>query len=102
MSGRSILMPMRLTDPSEGPPRRVPNLQAVLAALVLVVTAFSSVAMVHFATATGRAGGLAGDIMAVSARRLAGGPRLPLRELRRHRALCPAEDRLLQLHHRSG
>src|ERR1700761_4673908 len=56
MSGRSILMPMRLTDPAEGPPRRVPNLQAALAALVLVATAFSSVAAVHFATATSRAG----------------------------------------------
>src|SRR6185312_14579499 len=55
MSGRSILMPMRLSDP-EGPSRRVPNLQAALAALVLVATAFSSVAAVHFATARGGAG----------------------------------------------
>ena len=56
MSGRGILMPMRLTDPEEGRSRRAPNFQAVLAALVLVATAFSSVAAVHFATATGSAG----------------------------------------------
>jgi hypothetical protein len=55
MSGRAILMPMRLTDP-EGPSRRAPNFQAALAALVLVATAFSSVAGVHFVTARGSAG----------------------------------------------
>ena len=55
MSGRSILMPMRLSD-SEGPSRRVPNLQAALAALVLVATAFSSVAAVHFASPRGGTG----------------------------------------------
>ena len=45
---------------------------------------------------------LARDRLAVSARRLAGGPRLPLPAgLRRGcRTLCAAEDRLLQLRHR--
>jgi hypothetical protein len=56
MSGRAILMPMQLTDPAEGPPRRAPNFQAALAALVLVATAFSSVAAVHFAAPRGAAG----------------------------------------------
>jgi hypothetical protein len=56
MSGRAILMPMRLTDPAEGPPRRAPNVQAALAALVLVATAFSSVAAVHFTSPRGGAG----------------------------------------------
>jgi hypothetical protein len=56
MSGRAILMPMRLTDPAEGPSRRAPNFQAALAALVLVATAFSSVAAVHFAAPHGDAG----------------------------------------------
>jgi hypothetical protein len=56
MSGRAILMPMRLTDPAEGPPRRAPNVQAALAALVLVATAFSSVAAVHFAAPRDGAG----------------------------------------------
>jgi hypothetical protein len=55
MSGRAILMPMRLTDPAEGPSRRAPNVQAALAALVLVATAFSSVAAVHFASPRGGA-----------------------------------------------
>jgi hypothetical protein len=49
MSGRAILMPMRLTDLVAAPPCRATNFKVVLAALVLVVTAFSSVAMVHFA-----------------------------------------------------
>ena len=48
MSGRAILRPMRLT--AEGLSRRAPNFKAGLAALVLVATAFSSVAMVHFAS----------------------------------------------------
>jgi hypothetical protein len=56
MSGRAILMPMRLTDPAEGPSRRAPNFQAALAALVLVATAFSSVAGVHFASQRGGTG----------------------------------------------
>jgi hypothetical protein len=56
MSGRAILMPMRLTDPAQGPPRRAPNVQAALAALVLVATAFSSVAAVHFTSPRGGAG----------------------------------------------
>ena len=56
MSGRAILMPMRLTDPAEGPSRRAPNVQAALAALVLVATAFSSVAAVHFTSPRGGAG----------------------------------------------
>jgi hypothetical protein len=55
MSGRAILRPMRLTDP-EGPSRRAPNFQAALAALVLVATAFSSVAAVHFTSPHGGAG----------------------------------------------
>jgi hypothetical protein len=49
MSGRAILMPMRLTDLVAAPPSRATNVKVALAALVLVVTAFSSVAMVHFA-----------------------------------------------------
>ena len=49
MSGRAILMPVRLTDLVAAPPCRGTNLRVVLAALVLVATAFSSVAMVHFA-----------------------------------------------------
>jgi hypothetical protein len=49
MSGRAILMPMRLTDLVAAPPCRGTNFRVALAALVLVVTAFSSVAMVHFA-----------------------------------------------------
>jgi len=49
MSSRGILMPVRLTDLVAAPPSRATNLQVALAALVLVVTAFSSVAMVHFA-----------------------------------------------------
>jgi len=53
MSGRAILMPMRLTDPAEGPPRRATNFKVALAALVLVATAFSSVAAVHFASSRG-------------------------------------------------
>jgi hypothetical protein len=57
MSGRAILIPMRLTDPAEGSSRRVPNVQAALAALVLVATAFSSVAAVHFTSPRG--GGMA-------------------------------------------
>ena len=56
MSGRAILRPMRLTDLSEGMSRRVPNVQAVLAALVLVATAFASVAAVHFTSPRGGAG----------------------------------------------
>src|SRR5262249_50676463 len=55
MSGRGILMPMRLTDPA-GPTPRWVNLQVVLAAIVLVATAFSSVAAVHFAAPGGGAG----------------------------------------------
>jgi hypothetical protein len=49
MSGRGILMPVRLTDLVAAPPCRAANFKVALAALVLVVTAFSSVAMVHFA-----------------------------------------------------
>src|ERR1700740_759687 len=49
MSSRGILMPVRLTDLVAAPPSRATNLQVALSALVLVVTAFSSVAMVHFA-----------------------------------------------------
>jgi hypothetical protein len=49
MSGRGILMPMRLNDLVAAPPCRATNFKVALAALVLVVTAFSSVAMVHFA-----------------------------------------------------
>ena len=49
MSGRAILMPVRLTDLVAVPPCRGTNFRVALAALVLVVTAFSSVAMVHFA-----------------------------------------------------
>jgi hypothetical protein len=49
MSGRAILMPMRLTDLVAAPPCRATNFKVALAALVLVVTAFSSVAAVHFA-----------------------------------------------------
>jgi hypothetical protein len=49
MSSRGILMPMRLTDLVAAPPARATNVKVALAALVLVVTAFSSVAMVHFA-----------------------------------------------------
>ena len=49
MSGRAILMPMRLTDLVAAPPCRGTNFRVALAALVLVVTAFSSVAAVHFA-----------------------------------------------------
>jgi hypothetical protein len=49
MSHRGILMPVRLTDLVAAPPSRGTNLRVALAALVLVVTAFSSVAMVHFA-----------------------------------------------------
>jgi hypothetical protein len=49
MSGRAILMPMRLTDLVAAPPCRATNFKVALAALVLVATAFSSVAMVHFA-----------------------------------------------------
>ena len=49
---------------------------------------------------------MAGDRLDVSARRLARRPRVPLRVLRRgrgwRRALCAAEDRLLQLRHGSG
>jgi hypothetical protein len=56
MSGRAILMPMLLADPAEGPPRRAPNVQAALAALVLVATAFTSVAAVHFTSPRGGAG----------------------------------------------
>src|SRR5215469_14148914 len=56
MSGRAILMPMRLTDPAEGPPRRATNFKVALAALVLVATAFSSVAAVHFASSRGGGG----------------------------------------------
>ena len=50
MSGRAILMPMRLTDPAERLSRRATNFRVALAALVLVGTAFSSVAAVHFAS----------------------------------------------------
>jgi hypothetical protein len=50
MSGRAILMPMRLTDLVAAPPRRATNFEVVLAALVLVATAFASVAAVHFAS----------------------------------------------------
>jgi hypothetical protein len=53
MSGRSILMPMRLTDLVAAPPCRATNFKVALAALVLVVTAFSSVAAVHFAAPRG-------------------------------------------------
>jgi hypothetical protein len=49
MSSRGILMPVRLTDLVAAPPARATNLRVALAALVLVATAFSSVAMVHFA-----------------------------------------------------
>jgi hypothetical protein len=49
MSSRGILMPVRLTDLVAAPPCRGTNFRVALAALVLVVTAFSSVAMVHFA-----------------------------------------------------
>ena len=49
MSSRGILMPVRLTDLVAAPPSRATNFKVALAALVLVVTAFSSVAMVHFA-----------------------------------------------------
>ena len=49
MSSRGILMPVRLTDLVAAPPCRATNFKVALAALVLVVTAFSSVAMVHFA-----------------------------------------------------
>ena len=49
MSSRGILMPVRLTDLVAAPPCRATNFRVALAALVLVVTAFSSVAMVHFA-----------------------------------------------------
>src|ERR1700742_1346330 len=49
MSSRGILMPVRLTDLVAAPPSRGTNFRVALAALVLVVTAFSSVAMVHFA-----------------------------------------------------
>src|ERR1700761_7135984 len=55
MSSRGILMPVRLTDLVAAPRSRATNLQVALAALVLVATAFSSVAMVHFATAKGGA-----------------------------------------------
>jgi len=55
MSGRAILMPMRLTDPAAGPTPRWANFQVALAALVLVATAFSSVAAVHFAAPRGGA-----------------------------------------------
>jgi hypothetical protein len=55
MSGRAILRPMRLTDPAAGPAPRWANLQIALAAFVLVASAFSSVAAVHFATARGGA-----------------------------------------------
>ena len=103
MSSRGILMPVRLTDLVAAPPSRATNLKVALAALVLVVTAFSSVAMVHFAAPGGEAVLWREIVVAVSTRRLAGGPRLPLRRLRRRtrrrRALCAAEDRLLQLHH---
>jgi hypothetical protein len=53
MSGRAILMPMRLTDLVAAPPCRATNFKVALAALVLVVTAFSSVAAVHFAAPRG-------------------------------------------------
>jgi hypothetical protein len=56
MSGRAILMPTRLTGPEAGSSRRVPNFQAALAALVLVATAFASVAAVNFAAPRGAAG----------------------------------------------
>ena len=49
MSSRGILMPVRLTDLVAAPPCRGTNFRVALAALVLVATAFSSVAMVHFA-----------------------------------------------------
>jgi hypothetical protein len=49
MSGRAILKPTRLTDLVAAPPCRATNFKVALAALVLVVTAFSSVAAVHFA-----------------------------------------------------
>src|SRR6201995_4998504 len=49
MPSRGILMPVRLTHLVAAPPSRATNLKVALAALVLVVTAFSSVAMVHFA-----------------------------------------------------
>ncbi len=49
MSGRAILMPMRLTDLVGAPPSRATNFKVALAALVLVATAFSSAALVHFA-----------------------------------------------------
>ena len=54
MSGRAILRPMRLTDPAEGP-RHTTNFKVALAALVVVATAFSSVAAVHFASPRGGA-----------------------------------------------
>jgi hypothetical protein len=53
MSGRGILMPMRLTDPAAGPSPRATDFQIALAAFVLVATAFSSVAAVHFAAPRG-------------------------------------------------
>ena len=56
MSGRAILRPMRLTEATERLSRRAPSFQAALAALVLVATAFSSVAAVHFASPQGGAG----------------------------------------------
>ena len=49
MSHRGVLMPVRLTDLVAAPPSRATNFKVALAALVLVATAFSSVAMVHFA-----------------------------------------------------
>ena len=57
MSGRAILMPMRLTDLLGAPPSRATNFKVALAALVLVATAFSSAALVHFAAP--RSGGQA-------------------------------------------
>jgi hypothetical protein len=56
MSGRAILKPMRLTDLVAAPPCRTTNLRVALAAFVLVVTAFSSVAAVHFAAPRDGAG----------------------------------------------
>src|ERR1700743_1668054 len=49
MSGKGILMPMRLTDPAAPAPRWA-NIQVALAAFVLVASAFTSVAAVHFAS----------------------------------------------------
>jgi hypothetical protein len=57
MSGRAILMPMRLTDLVAAPPCRTTNFKVALAALVLVVTAFTSVAAVHFAAPRSVGGG---------------------------------------------